>query len=52
MFVRTMIVIYSEQRIRHYVYNIYKYTGFSFSNEAGGEWPFASGDNLGVKRPF
>ena len=31
MFVRTMIVIYSEQRIRHYVYNIYINTqGFPF----------------------
>ena len=27
-------------------------SGFSFSNEAGGERPFADGDNLGTQRPF
>jgi len=24
-------------------------TEFSFSNEAGGKWPFAGGDNLGTQ---
>jgi len=27
-------------------------TAVSFSNEAGGEWPFAGADNLGMERPF
>lgn len=29
-----------------------QYAGFSLSNEAGGEWPFAGGDNLGAQRPL